>query len=92
MPLYRKKPLVIEAVPFSGSSTDVAVIQNWMQTGKYQPSETHTRDLRSLYIETLEGVMEARPGDWIIKGTQGEFYPCRKEIFEHVYEEVQHAD
>ena len=39
-----------------------------------------------LLISTLEGVMEAQAGDYIIKGVQGEFYPCRKDIFEVTYE------
>lgn len=41
-----------------------------------------------LEIETLEGTMTARPGDYIIKGVQGEFYPCKPDIFEQTYEAV----
>lgn len=37
-------------------------------------------------IETLEGTMEARPGDWIIRGIKGELYPCKADIFEKTYE------
>lgn len=39
-----------------------------------------------LLIATLEGVMQAKPGDWIIRGVQGEFYPCKPDIFEATYE------
>jgi len=39
-----------------------------------------------VYIETLEGRMMATPGDWIIKGVNGEFYPCKPDIFEATYE------
>jgi hypothetical protein len=46
----------------------------------------HTCDYRSLEIETLEGVMTAQPGDWIIRGIAGEFYPCKREIFTATYE------
>lgn len=42
-----------------------------------------------LSIDTLEGVMTASPGDWIITGVQGEQYPCRPDIFELTYEEVE---
>lgn len=42
--------------------------------------------LFSLHIETLEGRMTAQPGDWIIRGVQGEFYPCKPDIFEQTYE------
>ena len=41
-----------------------------------------------LKINTLEGCMEASPGDWIIRGVQGEFYPCKPDIFEATYEEA----
>ena len=37
-------------------------------------------------IDTLEGLMRAEPGDWIIKGVKGEFYPCKSDIFEATYE------
>ena len=39
-------------------------------------------------IDTLEGEMHADPGDWIIRGVQGEFYPCKPDIFEATYEPV----
>lgn len=42
-----------------------------------------------LLIATLEGVMQAKPGDWIIRGVQGEFYPCKPDIFEATYEVVE---
>lgn len=41
-----------------------------------------------MYIETLEGTMKASVGDYIIKGVNGEFYPCKPDIFEKTYEEV----
>ncbi|MCG2963705.1 hypothetical protein KZ308_28620, partial [Escherichia coli] len=40
-------------------------------------------------IETLEGTMTAQHGDWIIKGVQGEFYPCKPDIFKQTYEEAK---
>lgn len=42
-----------------------------------------------LYIETLEGVMKANVGDWIIKGIKGEYYPCKPDVFWDTYEEEQ---
>jgi hypothetical protein len=41
-----------------------------------------------LVIATVEGVMEANPGDYVIKGVAGEFYPCKPDIFEQTYEPV----
>lgn len=43
---------------------------------------------REMNIETLEGVMHAEPGDWIITGVNGERYPCKPDIFEKIYEPV----
>ena len=42
----------------------------------------------SLIIKTLEGNMRAEPGDYIIKGVQGEFYPCKSDIFKETYETI----
>ena len=42
-----------------------------------------------VYIETLEGVMKADKGDWIIKGVKGELYPCKPDVFKMTYEEVE---
>jgi len=46
--------------------------------------------VESYAIHTLEGFMTVRKGDYIIKGVEGEFYPCRADIFERTYEEVHH--
>lgn len=47
-----------------------------------------TRDGECLLIATLEGVMRANPGDWIIRGVNGELYPCKPDIFAKTYEGV----
>lgn len=82
MPLFRKKPVVIEAVQYLGC-TNWQEVQNFM-AATYQPEPP-----RVLLIRTLEGDMRAHIGDWIIKGVQGEFYPCKPDIFEATYEEVE---
>lgn len=79
--LFRKKPVVIEAVQWLG---DMDPINQLM--GEEAPLVAANG---SLYIETLEGVMEAKPNDWIIKGVSGEFYPCKPDIFEKTYEAVK---
>ncbi|MGP9033649.1 hypothetical protein ACT17S_11320 [Glutamicibacter mysorens] len=83
---FRKKPVTIEAVRFKGSSTHVAAIRAWMEGGEYSEPGISTCDMRGFTIPTLEGEMKALPGDWIIKGVQGEFYPCKPDIFEQTYE------
>ena len=50
-----------------------------------------TRITRPIKIETLEGDMVGRVGDWLITGTQGEQYPCKDDIFREIYEEVEEA-
>lgn len=90
MPRYRKKPVEVEALQFDGSSSLRGGILAWMEGGACPRRGTlHTRDShRSIEIETLEGTMVARAGDYIIKGVNGEFYPCKPDIFEKTYEEV----
>ena len=77
---YRKKPVVIEAVQFDGT------LQSLEAMDIPEVSQELTSD--TCQIETLEGVMTARKGDWIIKGVHGEFYPCKPDIFAATYEAV----
>ena len=84
---YRKKPVVIEAMRYT--ITDRAAVIAWCGA----QSEAINDDgapyqLKNIRITTLEGVMMAEPGDWIIKGVEGEFYPCKPNIFEKTYEPV----
>lgn len=89
---FRKKPVVIEAVQFGGSSEDVVDIKNWMTSGVYDKCLVPTQDLTTLSIHTLEGTMRAEKGDWIIRGVKGEFYPCKPDIFEATYEPVAESE
>lgn len=87
MAKFRKKPVVIEAIQFDGSSSGIDEIQRWMETGIYRRDEVRTRDGgRTFVIPTLEGEHVVSPGDWIIRGVAGEFYPCKPEIFTATYE------
>jgi hypothetical protein len=82
---FRKKPVEIEARQFTlHDASCPEFIEDWCG-GKVQGSFLGGRYLQ---IQTLEGVMEARVGDWIIKGVKGEFYPCKPDIFQMTYEEV----
>ncbi len=78
---YRKKPVVIEAVQFTGDNQEE--IESFM--GKKNEAITASQ---VIHITTLEGVMTASKGDFIIKGVKGEFYPCKPDIFEATYEVV----
>jgi hypothetical protein len=87
MGMYRKKPVVIEAVQYDGiNSGEIAEFMNTPIRTKTSPEEGNPNG--KITIETLEGDMTASVGDFIIKGIQGEFYPCKPDIFEKTYEQV----
>lgn len=81
MALYRKKPVVIEAVQWNGD--------NFIEIDKFITDTHETYPSKGIVkIPTLEGVMAASVGDYIIKGVNGEFYPCKPDIFVQTYEEA----
>jgi len=76
---YRKKAIVIEAIQWTGENMEeVKEFGTGFRAISFEPGRC--------YIETLEGVMAANVGDWIIKGIKGEIYPCKPDIFEATYE------
>lgn len=78
---YRKKPVTIEAVQWTGSNLD--------ELREFVPEEHRNNKIHQpLGIKTLEGVMTISKGDWVIKGVKGEFYPCKPDIFEMTYEKI----
>ena len=97
---YRKKPVVIEAMQLVGTNADTHAVYQWVEAntqGSFDPlSEEIPASGVSIdpatgffLIATLEGVMQAKPGDWIIRGVQGEFYPCKPDIFAATYEPAE---
>lgn len=83
---YRKKPVVIEAIQLTLDNV-YEVLDFVGKQGGFEPSEK-SDELLKFVIHTLEGDMEAKSGDYIIKGVQGEFYPCKPDIFEETYEKA----
>ena len=93
---FRKKPVVIEAFKFDGTHGSAQRLMMWMEV----PQEARNQRVVAwglndskttafaLIIPTLEGDHTASPGDWIIKGVKGEFYPCKPDIFVATYEPV----
>ena len=75
---FRKKPVVIEAVQFTGG--------NHFECKSFIGEQNYDNTLKYPNITTLEGTMRVSEGDWIIKGVKGEFYPCKPDIFEATYE------
>lgn len=82
---FRKKPVVIEAARFVTVNQAAAFIRT-------NGGSCHLRPPGAIGIETLEGVMWAGVGDWIIKGVVGELYPCKDQIFRTTYEPVDGKD
>jgi hypothetical protein len=98
---FRKKPVVIEAVQWSGAN--VQELSSWLAGFDLHvapPNDEpecvgcvarfdYTANPPTVLIPTLEGTMTASAGDWIIRGIKGEFYPCKPDIFEATYEAVE---
>ena len=78
---YRKKPVVIEAVQWTGNNLPDII--------SFAKKAIDKWDGTDLYINTLEGTMTASVNDYIIKGIKGEFYPCKPDIFEQTYEPAE---
>ncbi|MDH6282875.1 hypothetical protein [Prescottella agglutinans] len=89
---YRKKPVEIEAMQWDGTALGATPIINWIlrndRAARYWCREATNcgDDPHFIQIETLEGAMLASPGDWIIRGVAGEFYPCKPDVFAQTHE------
>lgn len=81
---YRKKPVEIQALQWTG--------ENQAELYKFVPAHLRIEEEDGLYIVTLEGNHKALIGDFIIRGVKGEFYPCKPDIFELTYDEVEETE
>ena len=93
---YIKKPIKIEAIQLK--EDNIIEVFDFLDEANYKETKSteeledfNQRMLKQGYIEieTLEGIMKASFGDYIIKGVKGEFYPCKPDIFQVTYEEVR---
>jgi len=83
---FRKKPVVVEAIRYLPDGSNVDEVDAFLGGIEWK-----TCSPMLAVIHTLEGNMLASPGDWIIKGVKGEFYPCKPDIFEATHEAVLEA-
>lgn len=83
MPKYRKKPVIVEAKQLT--EENMVEIKKWCGGWLIPKSRTEGYDL---FITTLEGIMHADINDYIIRGVEGELYPCKPDIFEKTYEKA----
>lgn len=91
---YRKKPVVIEAFKYDGNLINSGVeyhVPEWAEKA-HKNGTIYFKDIDNkpqvMIIKTLEGDMTASVGDYIIKGVNGELYPCKPDIFEKTYEPI----
>jgi hypothetical protein len=80
---FKSKPVVIEATQFDGSVNLESFPEARFSYNTIEEGGPY------LYVHTDEGIMKARIGDWIIKGTQGEVYPCKPSVFAEKYERLE---
>lgn len=88
---FRKKPIVVEAVRWTGKNRE-KINKFCKNKAIFLPTKLRSDGLIiacDLLIDTLEGVMHASVGDYIIKGVKGEFYPCKPDVFAKTYERVR---
>jgi hypothetical protein len=100
---YRKLPVVIEAIKWDGGPGSASEVIDWILAGGSRSARWHEQEVaptgpdgvehspyspEHIAIDTLEGTMRADVGDYIIRGVQGEHYPCKPDIFEATYERV----
>lgn len=85
----KKKPVIIEYVQWTGEN--ISEIMSFCGSAAHDIYQINLANMPieySLIIKTLEGNMRADPGDYIIKGVHGEFYPCKPNIFKETYETI----
>jgi hypothetical protein len=80
---FRKRPVEVEAMRYDGS--------NFEALAEWSAGAVDYRHITGVCVRTLEGPIWARPGDWIIRGVAGEFYPCKPDIFAATYELAETA-
>ena len=89
MALYRKKPVVIEAVQWNGENSREITAFCGAEITAFCGASGCTFDGVKLTVWTMGGGLNASIGDWIIKGVKGKFYPCKPDIFDTTYEAVE---
>lgn len=89
---FRKRPVEIQAIRWTGDNIEQVLVFMAPDQPVYVNDLSHMNFTNAddlVGIETLEGLMVADKGDWIIRGVKGELYPCKPDIFETTYEAVE---
>lgn len=80
----RKKPVEIECIQYDGFNSDS--VKDFVGESLIIWTGLEYQNWECLWIKTLEGTMAVDAGDYIIKGVEGEFYPCKPGIFDKTYD------
>lgn len=91
MAKYRKKSIIVDAFLWTGDWTQKEDPEWIIEAIKQKKVGFTSTPPRDMLIQTLEGTMRAKSGDYIIRGVKGEIYPCKPDIFEMTYEEVSNG-
>lgn len=89
MIFYRKRPIEVEAIQWTGSARCLRLLKRVWDPQFEASFVTFWTNSGAIEIKTLEGNVIANPGSYIIRGVKGEFYPCREDIFNKTYERVE---
>ena len=86
---FRKKPIEVEATNWDGTVKDASRIIDWVLSGG-GTARYHDGAADCISVDTLDAVARVFPGDWMVRGIKGEFYPCKPDIFTVTYERIYH--
>lgn len=90
---FRKKPIVIEAIQFEYYHKIIVTLKKFVGANMGTVTKSNNSGAKATFaILTLEGYVFATEGDWIIKGINGEFYPCKPDIFKKTYDNIEGQD
>ena len=81
---YKKVPVVIDAIQYTGDEENVKEVQKFLEDGNWK----YEVKGEVVIVQTLEGDHNLVKGNYLIRGIKGEYYPCRKDIFEKTYQLV----
>ena len=86
--VFLKRAVAVDAWQFLNNGSSYNLL-HWINQAQYAAGREFARWINDkMHIPTLEGVMQASIGDWIIRGVKGEFYPCKPDVFAIIYERI----
>lgn len=84
--LFRKKPVEVEAVQMASRDGDFTLAPDWLKEAMERGDVAHAKEGDLFFVYTPEGLMKGEVGDYVIRGIEGELYPCKRSVFEKTHE------